>query len=153
MSRTLGGTLYFDLVDFSDDVSWVRTPDFQTPYINAERGETSEWLRTLYWSRARPTDPLPERVTDEERAAFAAYAAEAVKTFKDFGPIYELWNEPNLSREWGDRPPSPAEYTELLKVANASIKQADPNAIIAPSPRVFTTVPPDRSTMRRTRSK
>ena len=43
---------------------------------------------------------------------------------------YQIWNEPNLSREWGERPPSPAEYTELLKIAYNSIKQADPNALI-----------------------
>ena len=43
---------------------------------------------------------------------------------------YEVWNEPNLAREWGGRPPNPAEYVALLKVAYRRIKQADPNAIV-----------------------
>lgn len=43
---------------------------------------------------------------------------------------YEIWNEPNLSREWGDRPPNPAEYTALLKIAYQRIKEADPNAMV-----------------------
>jgi len=43
---------------------------------------------------------------------------------------YEIWNEPNLAREWGGRPPNPAEYAALLKVAYRRIKEADPNAIV-----------------------
>jgi len=43
---------------------------------------------------------------------------------------YEVWNEPNLAREWGGRPPSPAEYVALLKACYTAIKAADPNAIV-----------------------
>ena len=43
---------------------------------------------------------------------------------------YEIWNEPNLAREWGGRRPNPAEYAALLKVAYRRIKQADPGAIV-----------------------
>ena len=43
---------------------------------------------------------------------------------------YEIWNEANLSWEWGDLPPDPAHYTAMLKTAYTAIKAADPNAII-----------------------
>lgn len=43
---------------------------------------------------------------------------------------YEIWNEPNLAREWGDRPPNAAEYVALLRVAYRRIKEADPNAMV-----------------------
>lgn len=43
---------------------------------------------------------------------------------------YEIWNEPNLSREWGDRPPDPAGYVQLLAACYTGIKAADPNAIV-----------------------
>ncbi len=47
---------------------------------------------------------------------------------------YQIWNEPNLNvagrSEWGGRPPNPAEYTALLKVAYEAIKRADPNAMV-----------------------
>ena len=43
---------------------------------------------------------------------------------------YQIWNEPNLAREWGERPPSPAEYTEMLKAAYGAIKRADPDAMV-----------------------
>jgi hypothetical protein len=43
---------------------------------------------------------------------------------------YEIWNEPNLSREWCGRSPNPAEYIALLKASYAKIKSIDPNAMI-----------------------
>jgi hypothetical protein len=43
---------------------------------------------------------------------------------------YEIWNEPNLAREWGDRPPNAAEYVALLQIAYQRIKEADPAAIV-----------------------
>ncbi|MCA9922437.1 MAG: hypothetical protein KC421_08695 [Anaerolineales bacterium] len=43
---------------------------------------------------------------------------------------YQVWNEPNLSREWGEQSPNPAEYTDLLRVCYEGIKTADPNAIV-----------------------
>ncbi len=43
---------------------------------------------------------------------------------------YQIWNEPNLTREWGDEPPDPAAYAELLKGCYLAIKAADPEAIV-----------------------
>ena len=43
---------------------------------------------------------------------------------------YEVWNEPNLAREWGGKLPDPVAYLELLRVAYVSIKAADPNAMV-----------------------
>ena len=41
-----------------------------------------------------------------------------------------IWNEPNLALEWGFRPPSPAEYTEMLRVAYGRAKEANPEVRI-----------------------
>ncbi|MGB8648824.1 MAG: hypothetical protein WCF84_26545 [Anaerolineae bacterium] len=43
---------------------------------------------------------------------------------------YEIWNEPNLSREWCNRPPSPSEYAKFLQASYQAIKSVDPNAMI-----------------------
>jgi hypothetical protein len=43
---------------------------------------------------------------------------------------YQVWNEPNLAREWADRRPDPAEYVELLKTCYVAIKAADPAATV-----------------------
>lgn len=43
---------------------------------------------------------------------------------------YEIWNEPNLSREWCSQRPNPAAYAALLKASYQKIKSIDPNAIV-----------------------
>ncbi len=43
---------------------------------------------------------------------------------------YEVWNEPNLAREWGGRAPNAAQYVAMLREAYRRIKQADPNAMV-----------------------
>ena len=43
---------------------------------------------------------------------------------------YEIWNEPNLDREWGDKTPDPAAYTRMLKDSYQAIKAADPQALV-----------------------
>ena len=43
---------------------------------------------------------------------------------------YEVWNEPNLAREWGGRRPRPIEYAPLLRIAYRRIKEADPDALV-----------------------
>jgi hypothetical protein len=43
---------------------------------------------------------------------------------------YEIWNEPNLSREWCNQPPNPAAYVAFLKASYQKIKAIDPNAMI-----------------------
>lgn len=43
---------------------------------------------------------------------------------------YQIWNEPNLAREWGGNEPDPGAYVDLLGRAYEAIKRADPNAMV-----------------------
>ncbi len=43
---------------------------------------------------------------------------------------WQVWNEPNLAREWGGKRPSPAQYAALLKEVYRVIKAANPNALV-----------------------
>ena len=43
---------------------------------------------------------------------------------------YQIWNEPNLAREWGNNRPNPAQYVQMLQKAYAAIKRGNPNAIV-----------------------
>lgn len=43
---------------------------------------------------------------------------------------YEIWNEPNLDREWGGKRPDPSAYASMLKASNQAIKAADPDALV-----------------------
>ena len=57
------------------------------------------------------------------------YVAQLAARYKGRIQAYEIWNEPNIDREWGG-PPSAREYTALLKVSYQAIKRADPGAIV-----------------------
>lgn len=43
---------------------------------------------------------------------------------------FQIWNEPNLAREWGNKRPNPAEYAQFLGKAYRAIKSVHPNAIV-----------------------
>lgn len=43
---------------------------------------------------------------------------------------YQIWNEPNLAREWGNNRPNPGQYVQMLQKAYAAIKRGNPNAIV-----------------------
>ncbi|OQY46018.1 MAG: hypothetical protein B6242_08915 [Anaerolineaceae bacterium 4572_78] len=73
---------------------------------------------------------FPEIGPPDNYQDFADFAFALATRYKGRIGAYQIWNEPNLSREWGNRPPSPAEYTELLKVTYQAIKRADPDAIV-----------------------
>ncbi|MCP4708006.1 MAG: cellulase family glycosylhydrolase, partial [Planctomycetes bacterium] len=61
---------------------------------------------------------------------FADFTRAVATRYKDRIDAYQIWNEPNLSREWGNRPPSAAEYTAMLRVTYEAIKAADPYPVI-----------------------
>lgn len=61
---------------------------------------------------------------------FADFAGAVAKRYAGRIHAYQIWNEPNLAREWGNKPPDPAGYARLLKAAYGAIKAADPNAIV-----------------------
>lgn len=50
----------------------------------------------------------------------------------------QIWNEPNLGREWNDAPIDPAAYTRLLKIAYENAKAVDPNIRILSAPLAIT---------------
>ncbi len=57
-----------------------------------------------------------------------AYAVAA--RYKGRIAAYQIWNEPNLAREWGGQAPSPADYTRLLKTGFEAIKRGDEAAYV-----------------------
>jgi len=61
---------------------------------------------------------------------FAEFLFNMATRYQGKVHAYQVWNEPNLAREWGGKRPNPAEYVILLKKAYEAIKRADPNAIV-----------------------
>ena len=65
-----------------------------------------------------------------ELADFANFMTALATRYRGKVAAYEIWNEPNLNYEWGNRSPDPAAYTELLKTAYTVIKKIDPEALV-----------------------
>ena len=61
---------------------------------------------------------------------FAEFCGALAARYQGRIAAYEVWNEPNLAREWGGQPPDPVAYTALLKACYQAIKAADPAAIV-----------------------
>lgn len=82
-----------------------------------------------FWS-----EPLDNQWQDNQPPGdfqdFADFCGAVATRYRGRIGAYQVWNEPNLSREWGLRPPDPVAYTELLKACYTAIKAADPEAIV-----------------------
>ncbi|MBN1933522.1 MAG: beta-galactosidase [Anaerolineae bacterium] len=77
------------------------------------------------WAGGQGESGLPTNLAD-----FGDFCTALASRYKGKIHAYQIWNEPNLAREWGGKPPNPAEYVQLLKVAYEAIKSVDPNAIV-----------------------
>jgi len=78
------------------------------------------------WSQADPvSNGPPDNIQD-----FADFCSVLATHYPGRIAAYEVWNEPNLAREWGGQPPDPAGYVALLKACYLAIKSADPQAIV-----------------------
>lgn len=73
--------------------------------------------------------PLPN-APPADFTAFGDFCFAVAERYAGRIDAYQVWNEPNLSREWGNQPPDPEAYVELLKECYTNIKAADPNAIV-----------------------
>ncbi len=62
--------------------------------------------------------------------AFVDFLTAMATRYRGRIQAYQIWNEPNLAREWGNKPPNAAEYTLMLRRAYQAIKRADPNALV-----------------------
>ncbi len=73
---------------------------------------------------------FPEIGPPDDYQDFIDFVTTLVTRYQGRIDAYQIWNEPNLAREWGNRPPNPTEYTELLRRSYQAIKAVDPNALI-----------------------
>lgn len=79
---------------------------------------------------ARPKDTTGRYLAASHYADYAHFVQAFVSRYKGKVRYYVIWNEPNLSFEWGYRPVSPGQYTQLLKLTYQQAKEADPDAQI-----------------------
>ena len=66
----------------------------------------------------------------EDAEDFGDFCHALAKRYTGRVDAYQVWNEPNLAREWGGYAPNAAEYVELLRACYVGVKSADPGALI-----------------------
>jgi hypothetical protein len=86
---------------------------------------------------------------------YANFCGAAAARYKGRIAAYQVWNEPNLAREWGGRVPDPAGYVAMLKACYQAIKRADSQAIVitaglAPTTQNNAAAEPDTEYLNRT---
>lgn len=80
---------------------------------------------------ARPPNTTDRYLDRAHFADFAHFAAAFAERYAPQGVRHIIiWNEPNLRFEWGERPPDPGAYTDLLKQTYPAIKAVAPEAIV-----------------------
>lgn len=85
------------------------------------------------WSR--PTTDMDG--PPAEYADYADFMHYLATRYRGQVAAYELWNEPNLRREWNGAPLSAADFVALVRAGAQAVKAADPLALIvsgAPGP-------------------
>lgn len=92
---------------------------------------------------ARPPDTTPHTPPSDPED-FARFVGTFVKRYRGRVQYIQIWNEPNLAKEWGGRV-DPAGYARLLRAAYRSAKAADPNVVVLSAPMAMTNERSDRA--------
>jgi hypothetical protein len=79
---------------------------------------------------ARPKDTTFRYLDAEHYEDYGNFVYAFVEHFRGRVNYFIMWNEPNLSFEWGYRPVDPEAYTQLLKLAYLRAKEANPECYV-----------------------
>lgn len=83
------------------------------------------------WARADGVNNGPPD-NYQDYSDFIYALVSRYKSGSPYGRIQaiEVWNEPNLAREWGNQKPDAVQYVQLLKAAYQAAKKADPTVTV-----------------------
>lgn len=89
----------------------------------ARLGTTPPWAYSSGGGSYLDTPP-------DDLADWAHFCGVVAERYRGRIMAYQIWNEPNLAREWGGHPPDAAAYVELLAACSAAIRATDPDAVL-----------------------
>ena len=98
--------------------------------IIARLDRPPSWARKDNTRREAPPDNLQD---------FGDFVEAVATRYKGRISYYQIWNEPNIFPEWGNRPINPKEYVDLLRVGYEAVKRVDPDAYVLSAPLAQTT--------------
>ncbi len=117
-------------------------------HVIARMGMVPDWARPeadpdslSALDGGRGQDTTLNYLEDDRFPAFARFVAAFAERYAGSVDHIIIWNEPNLTFEWGYRMVSPAGYVELLRQAYQAAKAANPDVIILAAPMAPTLEP------------
>jgi hypothetical protein len=78
------------------------------------------------WTRAAELESGPPA----DYTQFGRFMEQLARRYRGRVEAYELWNEPNLAREWRGDTLDPARFVALVAEGAAGVRAADPQALI-----------------------
>ncbi|MDH4207795.1 MAG: beta-galactosidase, partial [Anaerolineae bacterium] len=84
---------------------------------------------TPQWARA-PMDADTPQAPPKDFADYANFVRAFASRYADRIDYYEIWDEPNLYPNWGERYVDPRGYAHLLQTGYQAVKDADPEATV-----------------------
>ncbi len=97
--------------------------------IIARLDRPPDWTREDNTYKERPPDNYED---------YGDFVYAFVDRYRGRVRYVQIWNEPNIFPEWGNRPVDPAGYVDLLRVAYRRAKEADPNVYVLSAPLAIT---------------
>jgi len=132
------------------------------PFADLMRNTGMTWAkRQIRWSLGTPASALQGEIDAAQSRGFKVLlsivgerdqlAANPTQYYQDFANFLggvaalgadaiEVWNEPNIEREWPNGQVNGANYTQMLSAAFQAIKAQNPNTLVisaAPAPTGF----------------
>ena len=139
-ARDLGLIVDAGFTWVKQNVSWFEVERYEPGGLNwgpTDRIVRQAQERDLHILFRLSGVPLPEWVTPPDDPTlpvrpedFARFCGAVAARYRGQVRAYQVWNEPNLAREWNGLPPNPAGYVELLRACYLAIKEADPDALV-----------------------
>ncbi len=82
------------------------------------------------WARPKSADTTATYIDPENYGDFARFVEAFVERYREQVQHIIIWNEPNLSFEWGYRPVDPAAYVALLREAYQAAHRANSEIVV-----------------------
>jgi hypothetical protein len=89
-------------------------------------GQTPEWAASGEYVDSLESHDTPP----SDLEAWANYCGTIAERYPGRIAAYQIWNEPNLAREWGERAPDAEAYVRLLAACSEAIRAVDSEAIL-----------------------
>ncbi|MBI3741083.1 MAG: hypothetical protein HY257_04935 [Chloroflexi bacterium] len=118
-----------------NNFDWDKTDQMVTTFERYNLQIIARLDRTPVW--ARRDKSLPQTPPDDFND-YGDFIDAFVRRYKGRIHYIQIWNEPNVFPEWGNRPADPNGYVDLLKIAYARAKNADASIRILSAPLAIT---------------